>query len=250
MKDIKATTADERALLNALQAATGAQINDWLGAQTLTDIARQLDLDLWPRSYIMYGQPVIIGNDLLAASPKTGLSGFSNSISGGFTYPRAETPCSVLINAGKALQGGACHAWAGYPETVIYRLADGGFGVKRCLYAADLPAGVRWAVGGMGLLDMYDPAAEGFCRFQWAGKWYDYSDVLRRTDHTLLGVKGRHVYLCYVANMTGAQVNAIARDKHRFDAAIMLDGGGLAAINCGVAKRNIYTKQGYILQAI
>ena len=50
--------------------------------------------------------------------------------------------------------------------------------------------------------------------------------------------------------MTGAQVNAFARDKHRFDMAIMLDGGGLAAINCGVAKRNIYTKQGYILQAI
>ena len=97
MKDIKATTADERALLNALQAATGAQINDWLGAQTLTDIARQLDLDLWPRSYIMYGQPVIIGNDLLAASPKTGLSGFTNAISGGFTYPRAETPCSLSL---------------------------------------------------------------------------------------------------------------------------------------------------------
>ena len=97
---------------------------------------------------------------------------------------------------------------------------------------------------------IYDPPAEGFCRFQRAGKWYDYSDVLRRTDHTLLGIKGRHVYLCYVANMTGAQVNAFARDKHRFDMAIMLDGGGLAAINCGVAKRNIYTKQGYILQAI
>ena len=250
MKDIKATTPDEQALLNALQAATGAQINDYLGTQTLTDLARKLDVDIWPRSYIMYGQPIIIAADLVAANPKAGVAGYSNSISGSFTYPRAETPCSILVNNGKVIQGGACHSHVNKPESVIYRLTDGRIGIKRCLYAADLPGDVRWAVGGMGLCDMYDPAAEGFSRFQWGGKWHDYSDVLRRTDHTLLGVKGGHVYLGYVSNMTGQQVQAFARDKHRFDAAIMLDGGGLAAINCSVARRNVYAKQGYILQAI
>ena len=87
----------------------------------------------------------------------------------------------------------------------------------------ELPDGIRWAVGAMGLLDNYDPAAEGF-----SGA---YADVRRKTNHTVLGVKTGMVHLVYCRNMTGQQVNEFCRDKMKLELAVMLDGGHVAAIN-------------------
>lgn len=253
MKDVKATTASERALIHAIQAHIGAQVNDWLGLQTLSDIARAFDLRCWPMTLAIYGHPCIIANDiLLAADPGTGVGGYKNSLSGSFTYPAGRTPCSIMVAHGKTIYGGSCHGHLGKPETVLYRLQDGSFGTLRTMYAADLPAGVRWAVGGLGLLEMYDPEAEGFCRLQFGGKWYDYSDVLRKTNHTVLGCKGQQVYLIYCKSLTGAQAQQLIQDRFKLDHAIMLDGGSLAAINGteDFAKINLQTRQGYLIQGV
>ena len=164
---------------------------------------------------------------------------------GSFTYPRATTPCSILVNNGEVVFGASCHAYTNKkPESVLYRLKNGKFGIKRCMFASELPKDVKWAFGGMGLLDFYDPVAEGFTGA--------YSDVLRRTDHTVIGVKNNMVFGVYMKSVTGSQVNNLCRDKFKFEYAVMGDCGGLAAINGaeGFAKIRTTIQQGYIAQFI
>lgn len=244
MQEIKGSTTSEAKLFKAIQEAIGAKANGIIGTQTMSDIAIKVGAKGFPVTLSIYGMPTIIGSDLKAWSPKASLKGFSNSMLGSFTYPRATTPCSILINAGTVVCGSACHAFLGKPETVIYRLNDGTFGIKKCKYSSELPENVKWAVGGMGLLDMYKPAEEGFSG--------SYADVLRKTNHNVLAVKNGMVYGVYYKNMTGEAVQAHCRDKMKFDMAILLDGGGLAAINGeeSFAKINTGCKQGYAIQFV
>ena len=125
---------------------------------------------------------------------------------------------------------------------MIYRTKDGKVYCKRVSHVSnDLPlSDVRWAVGGMGLLSNYDPTAEGF-----TGR---FSDVLRRTDHTVLGCKGGMLYGVYCKAMTAAQINAFVRDKLKLDMAIMLDGGHIAAINAACNKINTKQRQLYAVR--
>ena len=243
MKDFKGTTNSEDRMFKAIQTANGSYPNGWIGTQTMSDIAIEVGAKCFPVTLLMYGQPTIIGNDLVAFNPKGSLANYKNSMLGSFTYPRATTPCSILVNNGKVECDYACHAFNGKPESVIYRLKSGAFGIKRCTYASELPKTVDWAIGGMGLMQNFDPAAEGFSNA--------YSDVLRKTNHNVLGVKNGKVFGVYMKNMTGNQVNDLCR-KFNFEYAIMLDGGGLAAINGEekFAKINATAKQGYAIQFI
>jgi hypothetical protein len=118
---------------------------------------------------------------------------------------------------------------------------DGYIGLRRVKGVAELPKGVKWAVGGLGLLGSYDPEAEGF-----SGA---YADVLRRTAHTFVGAKDGKLYLGYVHSMTAAEVNAYATALG-LEHAVMLDGGHVAAINCAAAKKNLNQKQFYIIQGV
>lgn len=242
MKDVVGATMSEQKLIVAIQKKLGIVANGYIGAQTMSAIAEAIGADCWPLTLQIYSQPVIIAKDIIACNPNATLAGYRNTISGSFSYQ--SKPCSVLISGGKTIYGGACHAWLGKPESVLYRLQDGTFGVKRCLSASELPQGVRWAVGGLGLLGSYNPTAEGFTGA--------YSDVLRRTNHTVLGVKDGYCYLVYVKNKTGAEVNAFCRDKLMLDYAVMLDGGHVAAINGdeSFAKINTTQKQFYMIQGV
>jgi len=244
MKDITYSTNSEKKMFQAVQRAIGAYDNGIIGTQTMSDIAAKVGADCFPVTLQMYGYPVIIGNDLLAFDPNGGLKNYNNSLSGSFTYQSGKTPCSILMNKGQAVYSAACHAHIGKPESVLYRLNSGTFGLKKCKSTAELPKGVRWAVGGMGLLSAYDPAGEGF-----SGA---YSDVLRKTNHTVLAVKNSKVYGVYYKNMTAAQINVHCRDKMQFELAIMLDGGHIAAINGTekFARINTSQMQGYGLQFI
>lgn len=197
--------------------------------------------------------PCILADDILLFDPNSGLGSYNNTILGSFTYPSGDKPCSIMINAGKDIFSSACHSWLGFPETVIYRYKDGKFGVGKFKSTTEIPnrANVLWAIGGMGLLDKYNPDEEGFSRFVKNGKTYDYSDVRRRTAHNILGIKDNKCYLVYVSNMNGTEINAFAK-KCGFEIAILGDGGHLAAINGSesYAKININTKQGYAIQGI
>jgi len=190
----------------------------------------------------------IISDDLLAFDPNGGLN-YLYAISGSFTYPSGVTPCSILVNKGNVIAGSACHAWLDFPETVIYRLNNGKIGIRKVRYASELPNEVRWAVGGMGLLDNYKPSEEGFSRFWKNGKYYNYTDVLRKTNHTVLGIKDGYTIGYYLYNMSGSQVNAYCKAQG-LTMAIMGDGGHIPAINTPNKKINISTRQGYGIQFI
>ena len=241
MNNIIGTTDSETAMIKAIQRAVGAAEDGVIGGETMAAIAAKLGADCFPITLEIYDQPTIIAKDVVVCNPSTGLRAYNNSLSGSFSYQKK--PCSILVNWGKAVCESACHAWLGQPETVLYRLYSGEFGIQRCMYASQLPDGVKWAVGGIGLLDFYDPDTEGFTG--------TYADVLRKTNHTAMGIKGGMVYLIYCSNMTGREVDEHCR-KLGLELAVMLDGGHVAAVNGAerFARINTSQVQYYMIQGV
>ena len=240
MKNVSGSTAEEARLIKAIQAAVGAVQDGSIGTQTLSDVACRLNAGCFPLNLTIYGNPVIIARDALPAAVKAPLSNYANAISGSFNNGSA--PCSILVADGKAVHEVACHYWdEKKPESVLYRLNSGVFGAKRVTSVRELPDGVKWAIGGMGLLGLYQPAAEGF-----SGR---FADVLRKTAHTFAGVKNGMIYLGYVQNMTALQVNNYVK-KLGLEMAVMLDGGHFAAINAKEDKKNTAQRQYYIVQGV
>lgn len=239
MNTVRGSTTSETRLIKAIQTVIGSYADGLIGAQTMVDLAVKLKANCFPLTVQLYGQPVIVCKEITISNPHKGCGSFENSLSGSFSY--LKKPCSILINNGQTVYGASCHAHIDKPESVLYRLENGSFGIKRTISAASLPAGVRWAVGGLGLLANYNPAAEGFTGA--------YSDVLRLTNHTMIGCKNGMVYLCYCKSMTGSQVNEFAK-KLGLEYAIMLDGGHVAAINGEEAFAKINTRQAqyYLIQ--
>ena len=241
MTSVRGSTTSETKMIKAIQRGVGAAEDGMIGGETMAAVAAKVGADCFPLTLRIYGQPTIIARDIVVCNPMAGLKGYSNSLSGSFSYQKK--PCSILVSWGKSVCASACHAWLGKPESVLYRLYSGEFGIQRCMYASQLPDGVKWAVGGMGLLDLYSPKEEGF-----SGQ---YADVLRRTNHTALGVKGGMVYLIYCAGMTGREVDEHCR-KLGLELAVMLDGGHVAAINGAesFAKINTGQIQYYMIQGV
>lgn len=251
MNNVKGSTANETKLIKSIQGAVGANQDGVIGTQTLSDLACRLKAITEPLTLLVYGQPVIIAKDIKPlAQPGKGLRHIPNSLSGSF-YGRFKSPSggiytapvSICVSEGEAKRALSCHYYEGYPESVLYRKKDGSFGWARVSNAELLPGYISWAVGGMGLLDHYDPAAEGF-----TGK---FADVLRKTNHAMLGIKNGHTFQVLCRNMTGQQVNAFAKTLG-LELAIMLDGGHIAGMNGGepFAKVNTSITQYYAIQGI
>jgi hypothetical protein len=156
-------------------------------------------------------------------------------------------PCSICVAGGKIIQALACHYWQDFPESVLYGTEYRTVSISRVKKAEELPERVVWAVGGLGLLDNYNPDDEGLKKI---GS-QDFSDVLRDTNHALLGVKNGYIYLAYCASMTVNQVNEFAK-KLGLELAIMLDGGHIAGINGSepFARINTSITQYYVIQAV
>ena len=233
MKDVVGSTSEEVRMIKAIQRSVGALDNGWIGNQTLSDIAAKLGADCFPLNVELYGQPAILARDI----DPLNLSGRlpENSISGSFSWQGA--PCSILVRGGRVVRSMSCHYPT--PESVLYKTTDGAVRIAR-VASASLLDNVVWAVGGMGLLSNYNPAAEGFIRA--------FSDVLRKTNHTVLGYKGGMLYGVYCRSMTAQQVNALCRDKLKLEYAIMLDGGHVAAIHAACSKINTNQRQYYAVR--
>lgn len=233
MKDVFGSTSEEVRMIKAIQRSVGALDNGWIGNQTLSDIAAKLGADCFPLNVELYSQPAILARDI----DPLNLSGRlpENSISGSFSWQGA--PCSILVRGGRVVRGMSCHYPT--PESVLYKTTDGAVRIAR-VASASLLDNVVWAVGGMGLLGNYNPAAEGFIRA--------FSDVLRKTNHTVLGYKGGLLYGVYCRSMTAQQVNALCRDKLKLEYAVMLDGGHVAAIHAACSKINTNQRQYYAVR--
>ena len=235
MKDVVGSTSEEVRMIKAIQRSVGALDNGYIGNQTMSDIAARLGANCWPLNVELYGQPCILARDI----DPLNLSGRlpENSISGSFSWQGA--PCSILVRGGKVVRGMSCHYPT--PESVLYKTRDGRVHMARVSSADALThSGVVWAVGGMGLLGNYNPAAEGF-----TGR---FADVLRKTNHTVLGYKGGMLYGVYCRSMTAQQVNAFCRDKLKLEYAVMLDGGHVAAIHAAVSRINTNQRQYYAVR--
>lgn len=253
---VKGSTASEDALIRAVQKAVGSNADGEIGTQTMTDIACLLHADCFPLTIKLYDAPVIIARDIVPFSAGgANLGDYTNTINGSFYGTDKKTglsrPCSILVQDGIVVQGDACHAYYDKPESVLYRTWSGETGIVRATNANQLPKGLSWAVGGVGLLNNYNPSYEGFGVCVKNGKTEDFSDVLRKTNHSMLGVKNGYMYLVYCANMTVSEVNAFAK-KLGLHIAIMLDGGHVAGINGAenFAKINTKEKQYYMIQGI
>ena len=233
MKDVNGATSEEIRMIKAIQRSVGALDNGWIGNQTLSDIAAKLGADCWPLNVELYGQPCLIARDIEPVNMSGPLP--KNAISGSFSWQGQ--PCSILARGGKIVRNWSCHHPR--PESVLYKTTGGAVRIARVSSAAVL-GGVVWAVGGMGLLGGYDPELDGFTGV--------YSDVLRKTNHTVLGYKGGMLYGVYCKAMTAQQVNAFCRDKLKLEYAVMLDGGHVAAINGACNKINKQTRQFYAVR--
>lgn len=240
MREVVGSTSEEKRLITAIQQKIGAYANGVIGCQTLSDIAIAVDASCWPLNIELYSQPTIIAKDIDPFNPMGPLA--KNCISGSFSD--GYQPCSVLIQNGKVICWSSCHYQQGKPESVLYKTKDGRVQIKRVLHVSeDLPlSDVVWAVGGMGLIDLYDPMAEGFTGA--------FSDVLRKTNHTVLGYKGGMLYGVYFKSVTAQQINVLCKGKFGFEMAIMLDGGHIAAINGEVNKINVNQRQLYAVRFI
>ena len=233
MKDVVGSTLEEVRMIKAIQRSVGALDNGWIGNQTLSDIAARLDANCFPLNVELYGQPAILARDIDPLNLSGPLP--RNAISGSFSWQGQ--PCSILVRGGRTVRSMSCHCPT--PESVLYKTRDGAVRMARVSSAAAL-GGVVWAVGGMGLLDRYAPAAEGFTGA--------YSDVLRKTNHTVLGYKGGLLYGVYCKAMTAQQVNAFVRGKLKLEYAVMLDGGHVAAIHAACSKINTNQRQYYAVR--
>lgn len=246
---VKGSTTSETAMIKAVQSAIGAIADGEIGTQTMSDIAVKLGADCFPLTLQIYGMPVIIARNIIPFEAKGAtVTAYNNVISGSFLS--GTKPCSILVQDGIVRQKNACHyPYYGKPESVIYRLKTGEFGIARVKTTDELPDNVRWAVGGLGLLGNYAPVTEGFTTLTYQNKVTDFSDVLRSANHTVLGVKNGYCYLVYCKAMTGFQVNAFAK-KLGLEMAIMLDGGHVAAMNGAesFAKINTSQRQYYMIQ--
>jgi hypothetical protein len=233
MKDVVGSTLEEVRMIKAIQRSVGALENGWIGNQTLSDIAARLGANCFPLNVELYGQPAILARDIDPLNLSGPLP--RNAISGSFSWQGQ--PCSILVRGGRTVRSMSCHCPT--PESVLYKTRDGAVRMARVSSAAAL-GGVVWAVGGMGLLDRYAPAAEGFTGA--------YSDVLRKTNHTVLGYKGGLLYGVYCKAMTAQQVNAFVRGKLKLEYAVMLDGGHVAAIHAACSKINTNQRQYYAVR--
>lgn len=179
---------------------------------------------------------------------KAACKNYTNCISGAFQYNNAAN--AIMVNAGKVINNLSAHGWLGFPDSVLICYNDGTITVERHVSIPQAKLSqIRWAISGMGLLDMYDPAEEGYAKFKKDGKTYNYSDVVRKTNHTAIGMKDGVVYGFYLSNMTGAQVNTYVK-KQGMEMAIMLDGGHIAAVNCDIYSANESQKQHNIIQFV
>lgn len=241
---IRGTTIDEKRMVKEIQAELGLEQDGSIGFDTFSTMYDRMRKEPnYPISGMIYGQPTTISRDIqLSQVGGKPLSNYAYAQCATFTYPRAVKACSIFINQDKVFCGNSCHAHLGKPETVLYMLLNGTIGVKRVIHSTELPKGIKWAMGGLGLLNMYDPVAEGFTGV--------FADVLRKTDHNIIWVRtdGR-IYQTLCRNMTVAQINEWVKARGAIYA-IVGDGGGLGAFNSPDIKINAKTKQGVISQGV
>jgi len=160
----------------------------------------------------------------------------------GVTYPT-----SILIQNGVILQDIANHYNDfGCPQNVFIVYINGKVEMKKVNFAHDLDyKNIQVAIGGIGLRDttnanfVYNPASEGFKKDvnKLTGKTVDYSDVLRKTNKTVIGynkTENKIYLMCrpsiYHKSLLQYDLLKLVKDCE-FDISLSVDGGGSTFLN-------------------
>lgn len=260
MKEVYGSTTEEVKMCKAIQKAMGILDNGWIGTDTMSSIAEKLGADCFPLAVNMYGYPTVVAKNIKPFDPNGGIAKFSYTISGSFTHPTGGAPCSILVDKGQPVHTYSCHAYKGFPESVLYKTQSGRIGIQRVTYLSEIKEPLEWAVGGMGLLNNFDPIAEGFTG--------NDVGVLRICGHNILGVKNGYLYGVCIPS-TGYEwaqleelnkgskkyysaypINKICEKKFMFDLAIQLDGGSVFQYNIAQFQRSVNQTCGYAIQFI
>jgi N-acetylmuramoyl-L-alanine amidase len=168
---------------------------------------------------------------------------FTDCINGTFFYPDGKGSLystSILYVEGKTYQDTANHYWNfGTPQSVFIVYKDNTVDLKRIKFLSELDLSkVRLAIGGVGLRNTqdpnfyYSPVSEGFkAGYNLKGEWKDFTDVLRKTNKSVLGYNKRlnKCYLLTVPNVSHGELIKIISDNstgEAYDIAISVDGGG------------------------
>ena len=188
MGDIfRPTDSDMLQELKDMQKKTGSVVDGILGTQTLYNWWKTMCPEhvSYPHSRKIFNGIVIYTKDIKIdySQNKRATKDIASSISGVFQWD--SKAISVLMQGGQVFCNSACHTWLGKPETIIYKTKHG---VINAIRAISIPqallADIEWAIGGLGLHN-YNPSAEGFTGA--------YSDVLRSTGHTGIGLSLIHI---------------------------------------------------------
>lgn len=236
-------------IVKFIQEGLGIPEDGFFGQQTLIETALEfnrigsIDID-FPIETRMYNGFAIFGEDieLVHSLNKKSVKDYKYAISGTFQHREANETVSIFKSGDNVYRSLGSKVWNGKSESVLYK-KDGEFHLRRVDYVKEL-GDVDWAVGGLGLIhkdypDYYQPDWEGF-----TGR---FSDVLRHTEHVLLGVTetdqlvGFLYSKCRMKNFLG-----LAK-KLKLKYAISLDGGSIAAINTPTFDYNKYTKQNNLI---
>lgn len=179
---------------------------------------------------------------------KQACKNYSNCISGTFQWLGKTN--AILYRWGTKVSNLSAHGWLDFPDTVI---AYYNTGEIKCFDAVSLTKeqtkNLVWAVSGMGLIGHYSPRKQGYCKGSKDGYNYNYSDVVRKTAHTVLGYKNGEMHGYYISKMSGKQVDTFCR-KENLDFAILLDGGHIAGCHTDVGSANRNLFQQNILQFV
>mgnify|MGYP001018329615 CR=1 FL=1 len=148
---------------------------------------------------------------------------------------------SILYVEGDTYQDVANHYYDfGCPQSVFIVYKDNTVNLKRIKFLSELDLNkIKLVIGGLGLKNtqdsnfVYSPVSEGFkagYRKQ-DNEWVDYSDVLRKTNKTVLGYnkKLNKIYLLTIKNVSHGELLNIISDNstgEAYDVAISLDSGG------------------------
>lgn len=168
---------------------------------------------------------------------------FTDCMNGTFFYPDGKGSLystSILYVEGKTYQDTANHYRNfGTPQSVFIVYKDNTVDLKRIKFLSELDLSkVRLAIGGVGLRNTqdtnfyYSPVTEGFkAGYNLKGEWKDFTDVLRKTNKSVLGYNKRlnKIYMLTVPSVAHGELIKIISDNstgEAYDIAISVDGGG------------------------
>lgn len=237
----------DKNVVKEIQKITNAQVDGYFGHQSLLNLLIKLGglKNVLPLSYKMYNGYAMFQNPdkiQLKECKNCLVKDYEMAGSGAFQYNT--NVVSMFINDGKCINDTTSKSWKNKRVSTLYYTKDGDFGIKRVLYEHELPDNTKWAISGVGLIsktpNYYHPDWEGFTG--------QFSDVLRKTNHVVLGFRedGTVVYFLQ-PNCTMERLMWLAKEVYNLQYAISLDGGHIPAISTPKFKFNQWQRQNNVI---